>query len=310
VTPLLPAPATVTLADIVAGEFENEEHAARRIKAAVEYMKDALDRRDTFNLGYLKPETGSQLAADDAVTEPARMSSFVGHQMMTSADLMRTLCRIIQGDGESLWLPIISLFPLIRGIIERAALSLWVLHPEDPQERRLRLLRVLKYEFEEEKHAIDNLNDLIESAGENPTDALTKGKSAMMETHLKFEETLNEIAKACGIRPTKVTRKPQWTEIMNAAAEPSKHFKGRPLIRTEWHSISGLSHPSYMFAMSVTKHKVVGEAENGVLKVETSAKPSILGNQFFVALALLDDAEQLFYSRRMRPEVSPIKKRS
>lgn len=92
-----------------------------------------------------QPERGSALAADDRVFPQFPISEVARLSLISSGEHLRL---VIDGlERENLYST--AQHTALRGALVGAAQAVWILHPDDPTERRERGLRVVAYGYDE-----------------------------------------------------------------------------------------------------------------------------------------------------------------
>lgn len=96
-------------------------------------MIDGWFERTSKKPAAIKP--GSDLDADDQATDYLHVSHMVTTSLLHAVDHLHCLKTLIV---EAKMLHTSAPFTLIRSAVENASVAVWLLAPEDPQERRLR----------------------------------------------------------------------------------------------------------------------------------------------------------------------------
>lgn len=162
-------------------------------------------------------QPGSELGDDDLATDYLHLSHMVMTSLIHAVDhlhALRTLLvdvRVLHTSAD---------FTLIRSGLENAATAVWLLAPQDPQERRLRRLRLA---LADAKDAVE-VFDMVKQ----PTRSLVERRADIVR-----------IAARSGIVETALgTRQPGFEAIVRAA---SQHVGDGDLHQLVWKGCSGLA---------------------------------------------------------------------
>lgn len=99
----------------------------------------------------VRPKATSELGVDDAATKPTELSHMVTYCQNVSIDNLRSLRRLLYpSEDAGIFLPQFGAYPLIRAVIESSAQAVWLLHPDESEERIARTLRARKSEVKYE----------------------------------------------------------------------------------------------------------------------------------------------------------------
>ncbi|MGO4237703.1 hypothetical protein [Pseudarthrobacter sp. YAF2] len=164
---------------------------------------------------------GSQLAGDDELTAPYRVSNNIANALVSAIDHLHTLDSLLIGAGASHTL---SPFTLIRGAIESAAQAAWIASPQEPQ---LRVTRSLSLSL---KEAQDRANAYGEIASQRPQHAAT------LPDFKEDEAELNEILAKTGF--SSKLKAPSSTQILKDVRE----LVPRTSVLSIWQLCSGFAH--------------------------------------------------------------------
>lgn len=95
----------------------------------------------------IEPKPKSQMAVDNAATNPTELGHMVTYCQNMAIDNLRSLRLLLNPSEEAgIFLPQVAMYPMIRTTIESSAQSLWLLQPGDSLERIKRTLRARKSE--------------------------------------------------------------------------------------------------------------------------------------------------------------------
>lgn len=100
---------------------------------------------------------GSDLAADDAAYQWEKLSHWAWGYLTASVDHVGLLTDTWSDDVIRIgYIRARATYTLLRGAMEAAAQTVWVLHPADASERRLRHMRLLREDFREQQQVQRN----------------------------------------------------------------------------------------------------------------------------------------------------------
>lgn len=243
---------------------------------------DMLKWREKHREG-IKVQPGSELAEDDATLAPFHLSHAVTVASTHAFDHLDTL-RLLLVEAKSV--PPYASYTLLRAAIENAATALYLVAPQDRQERvRRRLLMVAQDAADS-----DTVTKLIDPAHDGKKLA---DRRAMVE----------KIGVAAGLTKGDVLGKgPSWRTIIRTAGEVSSLDADEvPLLL--WHALSGVAHGQIWADLAVLKKTEVeptqGVNEDGVVSMMMTAGLDGVTQAAFVAWQFLSDAERLTNRRRL-----------
>lgn len=241
---------------------------------------------------------GSDLAGDDAVTGPYQGSHHIAHCLMVAADCMTTI-ELILRDGDSLRIPIVGVYPVVRTALEAATSALWVLIADSPVVRRTRTLRIAMQEAREENSLV---REFIQPRTTDPADVKKqkarqlqahKGKSARMENVLA-------LAAAAGLSEKEVES--GVTSIRGLLDDVDAAFPA-PLVSWKglWQYVSGLSHPSALRLFSASDLKLEDTDDPGIMHATVSAKEDMVLMLLDAVMLLIREMTHRFAERAGDP---------
>lgn len=186
---------------------------------------------------------GSQLAADDELTAPYRVSHNIANALVSAIDHLHTLDSLLIGAGASHTL---SPFTLIRGAIESAAQAAWIASPDEPQ---LRVTRSLSLSLKEAK---DRASAYQELASQRPQPGAT------LPDFDEDEAELNGILAKAGF-PSKL-KTPSSTQILRDV----RGLVPATSVLSIWQLCSGFAHARQWASDAVLKPKTAVSLADGV----------------------------------------------
>lgn len=163
-------------------------------------------------------QAGSALDADDRAANPYQVSHAARQALIAAVDHQHAVVALIR-DAQTLhtWSP----YTLLRGAIETAATAMWLLAPDNGQERLQRRLRLMAKDAAEGDEA-------AREAGLTPRRPMSERR-----------RQLQDIARHNGLHPTQSVKKPTSTGIVREAEAASG---SRVHVLTAWRVGSGFAH--------------------------------------------------------------------
>ncbi len=225
-------------------------------------------------------QVGSELYADDEATNYLHLSHMVHISLLLAVDHLHCL-RTLLVDAN--YLHIGAPFTIIRSAHENAAVSLWLLGPEDAQERRRRRLQL----------ALADAQNNVDV--QNLTNQLT---SPMKERRADIVR----IASRSGITEAELgTRQPGFEHIVKVAG---RHVGDARLHQVVWKSCSGLAHGRQWATVALLQREEAERYED-VLSLKLNANLQNVVNTAIAAASLLQAGWELYDYRRRRWHGSP-----
>lgn len=247
---------------------------------------------------------GSDLGFDDTQTAPFQTSHIVGHCLSSGLDLLRT-ARFILVDptkAQGIRLPMVGHFPVLRSAMEATALAIWIMGPDNGDERVSRTLRARWEDVVQDDQMVLALTEPISK--DDKTQVARKNK-------MRRDNSKNVRAKKGRLREVAATAKiseatmlkglpgfgPMLTEAAKTTGVDSNHQHGM------WRLVSGLAHPSVSrsVAMSIVEDKSPGVGS--VMSAELTASTALTNAVLDAALLLHWRALGLAAKRGGRPEL-------
>ncbi|AYG03448.1 hypothetical protein [Gryllotalpicola protaetiae] len=272
------------------GETPEEAQAAgREILAIIGQLRQLVDGHERRSK--IQPVKNSEMATDDEVTHPDRLSHLTSSYLNSANDHCRALLTLLDDGNGGLSILIVALHSHIRAIIEHAALTSWLLSPSDPHERRRRALAAISSELTFEKQLVSSINQGRPPETREQRSTRAKATRDANRRDRTRQKTLKAAAKACGIADDEYSAGlPKWSEILDDASTSSTRFRGGFLPKTIWMLTSGLTHPSASRVMLVAAMQETRDYGNGTLQVEVTARIGSLVAPLRTATSMLEDA--------------------
>ena len=243
---------------------------------------------------------GSRMAEDrDAAPDLLNLPMMCHTYLAGSANFLQGLYRIMRPRPKVLEVPRMATYPLIRGVIESSAQTVWLLGPGERRERLRRLLQLEKAEMDHDGRYI--------KVGTVPHDEDThKQRSDINKVRASAEKArrvrwkrLCDAAAVLGIDQSEFEHGLVGgydAMISQAIAQEYERDKGQDpgndspwqgrYSASVWFFISGMSHPSMSraWAGSLQEHGEI--EEDGLASVKWSANPVIIRDALSLALRL------------------------
>ena len=135
-------------------EFSKDEQAAfDSIPTLLARIPDLVASAKQF--GPLVQASGSLLAADDATLGEYPASEIVETCIVAAIDCLAAIHTLMVDEDGGTQLHAFAQYPLLRTVLEASAQALWVLGPDDQQERIIRNLRLRATEFKHNYNSPD-----------------------------------------------------------------------------------------------------------------------------------------------------------
>lgn len=219
---------------------------------------------------------GSSLAADDQLLHPLRTSHMIGHCLSMAEDQLRALRKLLTDySGEySFSFPMAAHNSNIRSSLECSSLAIWLLGPNEQEERLRRSLRSRQYELNHEKALYqtltsDDINDPPATRKKHARD-----RQRLMKAHQGQKQLLQQAANQAGIELDTLEAFPGFREIVGEASStlglPASHGSGL------WQAVSGLSHPSALRQINMADREIVGGEGESLNVLFTASTTSVL----------------------------------
>jgi hypothetical protein len=211
------------------------------------------------------PEPGSDLAGDDAATAWMYSSHLVKTALTMASDNLRAVTEMLL-PGDHLVVPLYAHYPVLRSVLEAAALAKWLLAPAEREERIVRALRARATDAKHDLELAREERETVRAMDEAPNAAdLAKHELAAKQRYARDLAKIRDIAQQQGIPAAAAAKDlPPWIHIIRAVCtvESSSEWVRVPggYAASVWKIMSGLSHPS---ASRSINHSVVEELPNG-----------------------------------------------
>ena len=263
---LIPLP----YARLVTAESDAEEFAARILRDFAVSIDKIEARRELQWRVRLRSE--SELGADDTAMAPLAISTQVQTALMLAVDHLQGAADILGRNGDKVRLRLVALFPLLRSALECASTALYLLAPDEPDERRSRSMRLYWNDCRQDAELYEELKRAAAADG----GPLVVADNS--EAHAKNQSTVSAGAAQLGLSSRRYREGIGYRTIVERAGEAAG--VGGARARFVWHQISGLTHPQMTRINTVVDRQPV---ENGDPYLETAV---VTVNASAVAFAL------------------------
>lgn len=276
---------------------EAEQAAAQRLGHALDQMA-AIIRRHT-KLITPQPQPRSELASDDALTDPLHTSHLVTYAQTVAIDNLKALrALLLQGDGLTLYQ--VAQYPLLRAAIESSAEVVWLLGPDDQRERVRRLLVARTAEFTYDRR-------MVAEAGarrDGDSAATSKTRARLRQDAARSHKTnlghLRQVGARVGLTETEfIGTDLPWQDIIEDASQVALQPVPEVGI-TLWRVASGFSHPSSSRSLMMAVIEQDGEPIGDVIPARVSASVENVASTATAAVALLQHSERLIRYRKIK----------
>lgn len=221
-----------------------------------------------------RPERGSPMHADDRRLAPYQLSHACWHSLSHAVDHLNCLRSLLQDAGVvHMYAP----YTLVRGALENACASVWLLRPRSRAERVIRRLRF----------AVNDINHGEEAK------ALT-GRQGPRSKGERIAQ-IRSIAKQCGVDENKAVKTAGYKEIINAASD------GNQLILLAWKLCSGIAHGDFWTTPAAAQMISMAEEPSEVGAFAVSARVGLLMQMTALAVNITSIGWQLYDQRCWSP---------
>ena len=239
------------------------------------------------NDGNYHVHDGSEMAADDAATDPYHLSHSAWHALSVSVDHLRCLrASLVCETGDTT--ANIRIFTnaqgaLVRGVIENAARAVWMLGPEDSV---VRVVHRLRLEGGEIKPSL-RMHELVR-----------KKPNRTLEQR---QQRLRGIATAARVPADQIrelTKRPEYSQIVRGAGELIDFDPD--LAEFVWKACSSLAHGDIAGTVSLADREVVARIR-GINMVKVTGSISLLYWCTSAAIVMASAAFRLYDLRATTP---------
>lgn len=279
------------------GQSEEDEAESLAQFAALLQHSEQIER-EYDRLSGQTPLRQSELARDNLLTDPLQLGHLVQYCLLQAADNLRAIRTLASAEAGFITLPVVALYPHLRTVIEASAQALWLLRPDAPAERILRLLQARAAELAYDTQMMKVL--FGQTADRTPAQVSTGQRE--LRRYAKERKTkrgyLSAIASLNGTpRAAYDAGFPAWRDVILDASGSSRFARNAALLETMWMFASGLTHPSSSRALIATSLESIGEPVGNIHSARMTANLAPLVPGLWVALGLFEDACKLWRFR-------------
>jgi hypothetical protein len=254
----------------------------------------------------------SRMAADRTATpDLLDLPGLCEHYIGGSEGFIGGLHQLMLPRPNTVQIPRFSLFPLIRGVMESGGQTVWVLGPDDQQERFRRLLQLQKSELDYDMKYVDVLTRLRDDDGHNFRSLSARLREDAEHKRRKRWRTLLDAAAMLQIGQAEFEHgvRGGYESIIREAAEEhnlDRDFRGRQC-SSMWMYISGMSHPSMWRAWAGSTHQPGEVGPDGYMPVWSQADATLIRDALRVALTMHARAVRLWDEASAAPSPPPTR---
>lgn len=228
------------------------------------------------------PMPGSELAVDDEITDPRRLSHQVLASVRAAADHFHAASLLISA-GRTVHAN--AQFTLLRAALENAATAVFVLGPDDRQSRVFRSLRVTWGDVVDQHNLLDNVGQ------------------SMRKSRADFKAELQSVARRQGMPESEVAkiaaRPLSYSTIVETAGIES-FGKAGPVVLKTWMLNSGSAHGKQWAALvMIDRTNLMATDDVDVLQGRITAPTLQLRLSASVARRMIEKAWALYERRRL-----------
>lgn len=263
----------------------DEDRQLRTLGNALEVVPDwvRLTGRPTGQ----QPVPGSDLAADDRRTNPYHVSHAAWTAMLAAvshlACLRDSLFYWSGPDQVEARIHTHGQFSLVRGALENASRAVWMLEPDNRDER---LLRRLRLEWAESS-ALDKVRELIGTSGQSKDDRLKKLIALLRPTAVDPDEIKS--------LQNSIKSKADYVTIVEAAGAHLASGSSRQLVI--WRACSALAHGDFRGTLAYTAKEVQPGQTPGLALAQVTGSVPLLTQGSLVAIQTMKVALRLYGKR-------------
>ncbi|MGO4443082.1 hypothetical protein AB4Z42_06960 [Mycobacterium sp. 2YAF39] len=235
----------------------------------------------------------------DAAPDLLNLPMMSHNYLAGSADFLKGLYRIMRPGPGVLEVPRVATYPLIRGVIESSAQTVWLLGPIERRERLRRLLQLEKMEMDHDGRYFKVATAPHEADSHEQRSHVAKVLAGAAQDRAQRWKRLCDAAHALDIDQSEFEHPVPggWDTVISEAIAQEydrdrgqapgndSHWQGR-YSASVWFFISGMSHPSMSraWAGSKVEHGEIGE--DGLMSIKWSANPVIIRDALSLGLRL------------------------
>ncbi|MBI5160743.1 MAG: hypothetical protein HY996_04915 [Micrococcales bacterium] len=244
---------------------------------------EAHEREAHFDLAL----PGSALGLDDQAARPYQVSHLIGHCLALSLDALLGARFVLQDPANDAGVRLLmsAPFPLLRTAMEAGALAMWVLMPDQREERLERVFRARWEDIVSDDNLALAFTEFRD--GDSPEDVSRKNRQRRENTqHVRRRKAaLRSVTDAASINRTAVELGlpgfgPLMAQTARSVGIDANHAHGL------WRTVSGLTHPSASRSILASSIEYRDSSEPGVSRALLTARPSLLNAALEAGLLL------------------------
>ncbi|GHJ48222.1 hypothetical protein Cs7R123_55640 [Catellatospora sp. TT07R-123] len=213
---------------------------------------------------------GSDLEGDDGLSDPIQVSSAAWTAVTAAVSHLGTLrdslFHHVGQDEVKAWVHIYGQPALIRCAIENASRALWLLQPEQREERILRRLRA---DYEERRQLVAVAHEL--------------GSSLKGGDMKSYEDRMKPVLIKAGVSLSKLRRSPSYGDIVKEAGALTP--VGAKTALVIWKACSALAHGELRGTIAYLSHLSQGAAKSGMALSQVTASVELLTTGGLLAIS-------------------------
>ena len=249
----------------------------------------------------VRSKAASELGVDDAATTPTDLSHMVTYCQNVAIDNLRSLRLLLYPSEEAgIFLPQFGAYPLIRAVIESSAQAVWLLHPDESDERIARTLRARRSEVKYELDLSMMINREDSAVPSEVKKMAARGRQSAARRAKGWNSDIRSLAERAGLDPERVADlMPAYGPLIEDAAPAA----GVPpsFARSTWQMVCGLTHPSSMRGLGFSRVQELPGTTETLKVTRMTADPGTVEAGLLVAITFCRTAEDLLAQRTLRP---------
>jgi hypothetical protein len=253
------------------GDYDQPEgeYAEREGMAHLQRQFARLDALSAQGLKVDRVNDGSMLDRDDAATPYSPLTHLVGYMIGVAEDHLETVKTFVTVTEGGV--PLMALYTLIRSAVESSSYGLWLLAPQDRNERVLRTLRM----------TWSNRKD-VESL------AIRRGTSdsdQLEHVRLRLTQIKDEIPE---LRNTPLNKIPTMTDIIDEADMHPRLIEGAYPGIVVWKACSGIAHGNQAAGINMLERRQMDPGDGTGAHYWMTTSVAVLALMFEVGVNYLE----------------------
>lgn len=229
-----------------------------------------------------RPAPGSLLAKDDQVTNPYCISHAAVGALVSAVDHMDALRTLVE-DAHVVHAR--APLTLLRGSLENASIAVWLLAPENRKER---VRRRLRWQWEDEKYGVDAARLIDRSPGLTLEERRAKIESVARVCDLDDDDVGRLFKKGKGV---------SFGWVVKTAGDEARGGPGGETAKFVWMGASGIAHVQNWAVLSLLERVEVSTPSEGVVGLHLSVSDNFLHLSWVAAAAMIAEGWRLLDER-------------